>query len=94
MTDNTLSTSGYEFTEVLILLSIEQSSSKYCDHTAIISFASDCILIMPSCPVMDWLSFPVLFQGLAVSHTSSSKKTEIKVYWNAPHSAPNHVRFL
>lgn len=33
-------------------------------------------------------------QGLAVSHTSSSKKTEIKVYWNAPHSAPNHVRFL
>ncbi|CAO2599867.1 Ferric-chelate reductase 1 [Lemmus lemmus] len=33
-------------------------------------------------------------QGLAVSHTSSSKKTEIKVYWNAPSSAPNHVRFL
>ncbi|XP_038167203.1 ferric-chelate reductase 1 isoform X3 [Arvicola amphibius] len=33
-------------------------------------------------------------QGLAVSHTSSSKKTEIRVYWNAPHSAPNHVRFL
>ncbi|XP_057649626.1 ferric-chelate reductase 1 [Chionomys nivalis] len=33
-------------------------------------------------------------QGLAVSHTSSSKKTEIKVYWNAPRSAPNHVRFL
>ncbi|XP_008831923.1 ferric-chelate reductase 1 isoform X2 [Nannospalax galili] len=33
-------------------------------------------------------------QGLAVSHTSSSKKTEIKVYWNAPSSAPNHVQFL
>ncbi|KAH0516012.1 Ferric-chelate reductase 1 [Microtus ochrogaster] len=33
-------------------------------------------------------------QGVAVSHTSSSKKTEINVYWNAPRSAPNHVRFL
>lgn len=33
-------------------------------------------------------------QGFAVSHTSSSKKTEIKVYWNAPSSAPNHIRFL
>ncbi|XP_052035312.1 ferric-chelate reductase 1 isoform X2 [Apodemus sylvaticus] len=33
-------------------------------------------------------------QGLAVSHTSSSKKTEIKVYWNAPSSAPDHIRFL
>lgn len=33
-------------------------------------------------------------QGFAVSHTSSSKKTEIKVYWNAPNSAPNHIRFL
>ncbi|XP_055484195.1 ferric-chelate reductase 1 [Psammomys obesus] len=33
-------------------------------------------------------------QGLAVSHTTSSKKTEIKVYWNAPSSAPNHIRFL
>ncbi|XP_012922658.1 ferric-chelate reductase 1 [Heterocephalus glaber] len=33
-------------------------------------------------------------QGSAVSHTSSSKKTEIKVYWKAPSSAPNHIRFL
>ncbi|XP_059120971.1 ferric-chelate reductase 1 [Peromyscus eremicus] len=33
-------------------------------------------------------------QGFAVSHTSSSKKTEVKVYWNAPSSAPNHIRFL
>ncbi|KAM4871624.1 ferric-chelate reductase 1 [Thomomys bottae] len=33
-------------------------------------------------------------QGSAVSHRSSSKKTEIKVYWNAPSSAPNHVQFL
>ncbi|XP_044605472.2 ferric-chelate reductase 1 isoform X2 [Equus asinus] len=33
-------------------------------------------------------------QGSAVSHTSPSKKTEIKVYWNAPNSAPNHVQFL
>ncbi|XP_015356334.1 ferric-chelate reductase 1 [Marmota marmota marmota] len=33
-------------------------------------------------------------QGSAVSHTSSSKKTEIKVYWNAPSSAPNHIQFL
>ncbi|XP_012973873.1 ferric-chelate reductase 1 [Mesocricetus auratus] len=33
-------------------------------------------------------------QGLAVSHTSSSKKTEVKVYWNAPSSAPNHIQFL
>ncbi|XP_008584354.1 PREDICTED: ferric-chelate reductase 1, partial [Galeopterus variegatus] len=33
-------------------------------------------------------------QGSAVSHTSSSKKTEIKVYWNAPSGAPNHVQFL
>ncbi|XP_062047793.1 ferric-chelate reductase 1 [Lepus europaeus] len=33
-------------------------------------------------------------QGSAVSHTSSSKKTEIKVYWSAPSSAPNHVQFL
>ncbi|XP_073907026.1 ferric-chelate reductase 1 isoform X3 [Castor canadensis] len=33
-------------------------------------------------------------QGSAVSHTSSSKKTEIKVYWNAPSSAPDHIRFL
>ncbi|EHB17329.1 Ferric-chelate reductase 1 [Heterocephalus glaber] len=32
--------------------------------------------------------------GSAVSHTSSSKKTEIKVYWKAPSSAPNHIRFL
>jgi len=35
-----------------------------------------------------------LFQGFAVSHTSSSIKTEIKVYWNAPSSAPDHVQFL
>nr|XP_012604083.1 ferric-chelate reductase 1 [Microcebus murinus]XP_012604084.1 ferric-chelate reductase 1 [Microcebus murinus]XP_012604085.1 ferric-chelate reductase 1 [Microcebus murinus]XP_012604086.1 ferric-chelate reductase 1 [Microcebus murinus] len=33
-------------------------------------------------------------QGSAVSHTSASKKTEIKVYWNAPSSAPNHIQFL
>ncbi|XP_028344893.1 ferric-chelate reductase 1 isoform X2 [Physeter macrocephalus] len=33
-------------------------------------------------------------QGSAVSHTSPSKKTEIKVYWNAPSSAPNHIKFL
>lgn len=33
-------------------------------------------------------------QGFAVSHTSSSIKTEIKVYWNAPSSAPDHVQFL
>ncbi|XP_051021792.1 ferric-chelate reductase 1 [Acomys russatus] len=33
-------------------------------------------------------------KGIAVSHTSSSKKTEIKVYWNAPTTAPNHIRFL
>ncbi|XP_036128179.1 ferric-chelate reductase 1 isoform X3 [Molossus molossus] len=33
-------------------------------------------------------------QGSAVSHTNPHKKTEIKVYWNAPKSAPNHVRFL
>ncbi|EGW14356.1 Ferric-chelate reductase 1 [Cricetulus griseus] len=33
-------------------------------------------------------------QGSAVSHTSPSKKTEIKVYWNAPSSAPNHIQFL
>ncbi|XP_048207983.1 ferric-chelate reductase 1 isoform X2 [Perognathus longimembris pacificus] len=33
-------------------------------------------------------------QGSAVSHRSSSKKTEIKAYWNAPSSAPNHVQFL
>ncbi|KFO26878.1 ferric-chelate reductase 1 [Fukomys damarensis] len=33
-------------------------------------------------------------QGSAVSHTSSSNKTEIKVYWKAPSSAPNHIRFL
>ncbi|XP_057603133.1 ferric-chelate reductase 1 isoform X2 [Hippopotamus amphibius kiboko] len=33
-------------------------------------------------------------QGSAVSHTNPSKKTEIKVYWNAPSSAPNHVKFL
>ncbi|XP_058394597.1 ferric-chelate reductase 1 isoform X1 [Diceros bicornis minor] len=33
-------------------------------------------------------------QGSAVSHTNPSKKTEIKVYWNAPSSAPNHIQFL
>lgn len=33
-------------------------------------------------------------QGSAVSHTSSSKKTKVQVYWNAPSSAPNHVQFL
>ncbi|XP_005388845.1 PREDICTED: ferric-chelate reductase 1 [Chinchilla lanigera] len=33
-------------------------------------------------------------QGSAVSHTSASKKSEIKVYWKAPSSAPSHVRFL
>ncbi|XP_012585512.1 PREDICTED: ferric-chelate reductase 1 [Condylura cristata] len=33
-------------------------------------------------------------QGSAVSHTSSSKKTEIEVFWNAPSSAPNHIQFL
>lgn len=33
-------------------------------------------------------------QGLAVSHTSSSKKTEMNVYWNAPSSAPDHIQFL
>lgn len=33
-------------------------------------------------------------QGLAVSHTRSSKKTEIKVYWDAPSPAPDHIRFL
>uniref|UniRef100_A0A8I4A5K8 Ferric chelate reductase 1 n=1 Tax=Callithrix jacchus TaxID=9483 RepID=A0A8I4A5K8_CALJA len=33
-------------------------------------------------------------KGSAVSHTSKSKKTEIKVYWNAPSNAPNHTQFL
>nr|XP_045369198.1 ferric-chelate reductase 1 isoform X3 [Camelus bactrianus]XP_045369199.1 ferric-chelate reductase 1 isoform X3 [Camelus bactrianus] len=33
-------------------------------------------------------------QGSAVSHTNSHEKTEIKVYWNAPSSAPNHIKFL
>uniref|UniRef100_H0X586 Ferric-chelate reductase 1 n=1 Tax=Otolemur garnettii TaxID=30611 RepID=H0X586_OTOGA len=33
-------------------------------------------------------------QGSAVSHTSPSKKTEIKVYWKAPSGAPNHIQFL
>ncbi|KAF3819596.1 hypothetical protein GH733_015105 [Mirounga leonina] len=33
-------------------------------------------------------------QGYAVSHTSPSKKTKIKVYWNAPSDAPDHVKFL
>ncbi|XP_055259000.1 ferric-chelate reductase 1 isoform X1 [Moschus berezovskii] len=33
-------------------------------------------------------------QGSAVSHRSPSKKTEIKVYWDAPSSAPNHINFL
>ncbi|XP_004635739.1 ferric-chelate reductase 1 [Octodon degus] len=33
-------------------------------------------------------------QASAVSHTSSSKKSEIKVFWKAPSSAPNHIRFL
>ncbi|KAI4591357.1 hypothetical protein MJG53_020366 [Ovis ammon polii x Ovis aries] len=33
-------------------------------------------------------------QGSAVSHRSPSKKTEIKVYWDAPSSAPNHIIFL
>uniref|UniRef100_A0A2K5KKF7 Ferric-chelate reductase 1 n=1 Tax=Cercocebus atys TaxID=9531 RepID=A0A2K5KKF7_CERAT len=33
-------------------------------------------------------------QGSAVSHRSASKKTEVKVYWNAPSSAPNHTQFL
>ncbi|XP_027958006.1 ferric-chelate reductase 1 isoform X2 [Eumetopias jubatus] len=33
-------------------------------------------------------------QGYAVSHTSPSKKTKIKVYWNAPSNAPDHVKFL
>ncbi|KAM5294727.1 ferric-chelate reductase 1 isoform 2-T3 [Glossophaga mutica] len=33
-------------------------------------------------------------QGSAVSHTNPHKKTEIKVHWNAPQSAPNHVQFL
>ncbi|KAM5256023.1 ferric-chelate reductase 1 [Ctenodactylus gundi] len=33
-------------------------------------------------------------QGSAVSHTSSSKKTEIGVYWRAPSSAPSHVQFF
>ncbi|KAI5936877.1 Ferric-chelate reductase 1 [Manis javanica] len=33
-------------------------------------------------------------KGSAVSHTNPSKKTEIKVYWNAPSTAPNHIRFL
>nr|XP_044994354.1 ferric-chelate reductase 1 isoform X2 [Jaculus jaculus] len=33
-------------------------------------------------------------QGLAVSHTHASKKTEIRVYWNAPSSAPSHIQFL
>ncbi|XP_012886863.1 PREDICTED: ferric-chelate reductase 1 [Dipodomys ordii] len=33
-------------------------------------------------------------QKSAVSHRSSSKKTEVRVYWNAPSSAPNHVQFL
>ncbi|XP_058159120.1 ferric-chelate reductase 1 isoform X2 [Dasypus novemcinctus] len=33
-------------------------------------------------------------QGSAVSHTSSSKKNDIEVYWNAPSSAPDHIQFL
>uniref|UniRef100_A0A8D0MX58 Ferric-chelate reductase 1 n=1 Tax=Sus scrofa TaxID=9823 RepID=A0A8D0MX58_PIG len=33
-------------------------------------------------------------RGSAVSHTSPSKKTEVKVYWNAPSSTPNHIKFL
>uniref|UniRef100_A0A671F1C6 Ferric-chelate reductase 1 n=1 Tax=Rhinolophus ferrumequinum TaxID=59479 RepID=A0A671F1C6_RHIFE len=33
-------------------------------------------------------------QGSAVSHTNPHKKTELKVYWNAPNSAPNHIQFL
>ncbi|XP_016046077.1 ferric-chelate reductase 1 isoform X1 [Erinaceus europaeus] len=33
-------------------------------------------------------------QGSAVSHSSPSKKTEIKVYWHAPSTAPNHIQFL
>ncbi|EHB17197.1 Ferric-chelate reductase 1 [Heterocephalus glaber] len=33
-------------------------------------------------------------QGSAVNQTSSSKKPEIKVYWKAPSSAPNHIWFL
>lgn len=33
-------------------------------------------------------------QGSAVSHTNAHKKTEIKVFWDAPSSAPSHIRFL
>uniref|UniRef100_G1QCR3 Ferric-chelate reductase 1 n=1 Tax=Myotis lucifugus TaxID=59463 RepID=G1QCR3_MYOLU len=33
-------------------------------------------------------------QGSAVSHTNAHKKTEVRVYWDAPDSAPNHVQFL
>ncbi|DAA31466.1 TPA: ferric-chelate reductase 1, partial [Bos taurus] len=33
-------------------------------------------------------------QGSAVSHRSPSKKTEIKVFWDAPSGAPNHITFL
>ncbi|XP_072690772.1 ferric-chelate reductase 1 isoform X4 [Canis lupus baileyi] len=33
-------------------------------------------------------------QGYAVSHTSPSKKTKVKVYWNALSNAPNNVKFL
>ncbi|XP_037682490.1 ferric-chelate reductase 1 isoform X2 [Choloepus didactylus] len=33
-------------------------------------------------------------QGSAVSHTSSSKKKVIEVYWNAPSNAPDHIQFL
>ncbi|XP_019693046.2 ferric-chelate reductase 1 [Felis catus] len=33
-------------------------------------------------------------QGYAVSHTNPSKKTKIKVYWNAPSNSPNHIKFL
>ncbi|XP_028358992.1 ferric-chelate reductase 1 [Phyllostomus discolor] len=33
-------------------------------------------------------------EGSAVSHTNAHKKTEIKVRWNAPQGAPNHIQFL
>ncbi|XP_036621804.1 ferric-chelate reductase 1 [Trichosurus vulpecula] len=33
-------------------------------------------------------------EGSAVSHTSSSKKTQIQVYWNAPNTANHSVQFL
>ncbi|XP_070252483.1 ferric-chelate reductase 1 [Myotis yumanensis] len=33
-------------------------------------------------------------QGSAVSHTNAHKKTEVRVYWDAPDNAPTHVQFL